>query len=71
MDLREIVEFALVMVMHNLALVARLTENIVVLNRGRIVEAGPTHRVLGRPQHPYRSVGRGGFGSQPREWGRA
>jgi peptide/nickel transport system ATP-binding protein len=53
MDLREIVEFALVTVIHNLALVAPLTENIVVLNRGRIVEAGPTHRVLGRPQNPY------------------
>jgi ABC-type dipeptide/oligopeptide/nickel transport system ATPase component len=53
MELREIVEFALVMVIHNLALVAPLTENIVVLNQGRIVEEGPTHRVLGRPQYPY------------------
>lgn len=53
MDLRESLGLAMVMVTHNLAVVARLTENIVVLNKGRIVEAGPTHEVLGRPQNAY------------------
>ncbi len=53
MDLRESLGLALVMVTHNLAVVARLTETVVVLNRGRIVEAGPTDRVLGAPRNPY------------------
>ncbi|MCC6306328.1 MAG: ABC transporter ATP-binding protein [Rhodobacteraceae bacterium] len=53
MDLREALGLALVMVTHNLAVVARLTENVIVLNRGRIVEAGPTHEVLGSPADPY------------------
>jgi len=53
MDLRESLGLALVMVTHNLAVVARLSENIIVLNRGRIVEAGPTHRVLGAPRNAY------------------
>ncbi|MCL4187160.1 MAG: dipeptide/oligopeptide/nickel ABC transporter ATP-binding protein [Rhodobacteraceae bacterium] len=53
MDLREDLGLALVMVTHNLAVVARLTEHVIVLHRGRVVEAGPTHRVLGSPENPY------------------
>ena len=38
---------------HNLAVVARLCERVLVMYRGRIVEAGPRGRVVGAPRHPY------------------
>jgi oligopeptide/dipeptide ABC transporter ATP-binding protein len=38
---------------HNLAVVARLCERVMVMYRGRIVEAGPRQRVIGAPRHPY------------------
>ena len=43
----------LVLVSHDLGVVASLCERIVVLERGRIVEQGMTRSVLAAPQHPY------------------
>jgi peptide/nickel transport system ATP-binding protein len=44
---------SLLFVTHNLALVRTIADRVVVLNRGRIVEAGATSRVIGKPAHPY------------------
>jgi peptide/nickel transport system ATP-binding protein len=44
---------ALLFVSHDLAVVARMTQRIVVLQHGVAVEAGPVGRVLREPQHPY------------------
>ncbi len=41
----------LVLISHDLASVARVADRIAVLERGRIVEVGPTDRVLGAPEH--------------------
>ncbi|HEY5558855.1 MAG TPA: ABC transporter ATP-binding protein [Steroidobacteraceae bacterium] len=38
---------------HNLAVVARLCERILVMYRGRIVEAAPREAVIRAPLHPY------------------
>ncbi|MFE3515243.1 ABC transporter ATP-binding protein [Streptomyces sp. NPDC059166] len=43
----------LVMVSHDLSVVASLCERTAVLERGRIVEQGATSQVLGDPGHPY------------------
>jgi peptide/nickel transport system ATP-binding protein len=43
---------ALILISHDLALVARLCERVVVLGGGRIVEEGPTADILAEPQHP-------------------
>lgn len=43
----------LVVVSHDLSIVARLCRSVIVLEKGRIVEQGPTASVLGAPQHPY------------------
>jgi ABC-type glutathione transport system ATPase component len=51
--LRESHRLAYVLISHNLALVDRLCEESVVLHEGRVVERGPTERVLGAPEHPY------------------
>ena len=42
---------AYVLISHDLAVVARTTERLVVMEAGRIVEAGATAEVLARPRH--------------------
>lgn len=44
---------SLLIVSHDLAVVARLADRIAVMNQGRIVEEGPAERILTRPEHPY------------------
>jgi ABC-type microcin C transport system duplicated ATPase subunit YejF len=46
-------EMTLVFVSHDLGVVAALCDDLVILQRGQIVEAGPTRRILSNPQHPY------------------
>lgn len=43
----------LVMVSHDLSVVASLCEHTAVLERGRVVEQGATSQVLGEPEHAY------------------
>jgi ABC-type glutathione transport system ATPase component len=43
----------LVFVSHDLGVVAALCDEIAILEKGRIVEAGPTRKILDDPQHPY------------------
>ncbi|MER7790481.1 ABC transporter ATP-binding protein [Streptomyces sp. NPDC097640] len=43
----------IVMVSHDLSVVASLCERTAVLERGRVVEQGDTAQVLGAPAHPY------------------
>jgi oligopeptide/dipeptide ABC transporter ATP-binding protein len=52
-NLRRERQLAYLLISHNLAIVERLCDEIVVLYLGRIVERGPTEDVLGRPAHPY------------------
>jgi peptide/nickel transport system ATP-binding protein len=52
-ELREKLDLTLVLVSHDLAVVGRITDNVVVLKDGVIVESGDTARVLLRPEHPY------------------
>ncbi|WP_255475266.1 ATP-binding cassette domain-containing protein [Pseudactinotalea sp. HY158] len=43
---------SIVLVTHDLSAVARLADEVAVLEAGRIVEHGETGEVLGRPRHP-------------------
>ncbi|WP_411146718.1 ABC transporter ATP-binding protein [Streptomyces sp. x-80] len=44
--------FAMLFISHNLAVVRYLSDQVAVLDGGRLVECGPTDRVLRRPVHP-------------------
>ena len=44
---------SLLLVSHDLRLVARHSDRVAVMYAGRLVETGPTPDVLGRPRHPY------------------
>lgn len=52
-DLRERSGLALVVVSHDLAVVAQLCEEVLVMRHGEVFEQGPTEQVLYRPRHPY------------------
>ncbi|WP_436495157.1 ABC transporter ATP-binding protein [Actinokineospora sp. HUAS TT18] len=52
LDLLADLPCALVLISHDLGVVARLAEHIVVLDEGRVVERGTLADVLARPRHP-------------------
>jgi len=45
--------FALILITHDLSVVARVCDQVAVMYGGRVVEAGPTAAVLREPAHPY------------------
>jgi peptide/nickel transport system ATP-binding protein len=51
--LREMRGLSLLYITHDLLSARVVTESIIVLDKGRIVEQGPTKRVLQRPRDPY------------------
>ncbi|RYE09972.1 MAG: ABC transporter ATP-binding protein [Hyphomicrobiales bacterium] len=46
-------DMTLVFVSHDLGAVAALCDEVAILERGRLVETGPTRKILTAPQHPY------------------
>lgn len=53
MDLRDELGLTLVMVSHDLGVVSRMCEEIIVMRHGRIVESGRTDAVLTDPESSY------------------
>jgi peptide/nickel transport system ATP-binding protein len=52
-ELRRDLGLALLLITHDLAVIAETCERVAVMYAGRIVETGPTATVFGVPQHPY------------------
>jgi len=46
-------EAGLILITHDLGVVSQVTEKIAVMYAGKIVESGPTDRVVSNPRHPY------------------
>lgn len=51
--LREKFETALIIITHNLGVVARYADRVNIMYGGKIVESGTTYDIFERPHHPY------------------
>ncbi|MET3984362.1 oligopeptide transport system ATP-binding protein [Streptomyces sp. PvR034] len=52
-DIRAETGIGYLFITHDLGVVRCVSDDVIVMRRGRIVEAGPTAQVLADPQHPY------------------
>ncbi len=52
-ELRRAYSMSLLLVTHDLGIVAETCDRVAVMYAGRIVESGATTRVFGQPKHPY------------------
>ncbi len=52
-DLQAEFDMALILITHDLGIVARIADRIAVMYAGRIVETGTSAQVFGAPTHPY------------------
>ena len=52
-DLRNSRGLSILLITHNLGIVADVADRVYVMNKGKIVETGETRPVLTRPQHEY------------------
>lgn len=46
-------QLAMILISHDLGVMATMADNLTVMYAGRVVEEGPTSTVLGSPRHPY------------------
>jgi peptide/nickel transport system ATP-binding protein len=63
-DLQQRLAMSVLLITHDLGLVAENAERVVVMYAGRVVESAPVEDIFARPMHPYT---RGLLGSIPRE----
>jgi oligopeptide/dipeptide ABC transporter ATP-binding protein len=52
-DLSRELRASVILITHNMALIASLCQRVIVMYAGRIVEEGPTRSIFKNPQHPY------------------
>jgi oligopeptide/dipeptide ABC transporter ATP-binding protein len=52
-DLSRELRASVILITHNMALIASLCQRVIVMYAGRIVEEGPTRAIFKNPQHPY------------------
>jgi peptide/nickel transport system ATP-binding protein len=52
-DLRQRLGMAIVIITHDLGVVAEIADDIAVMYAGRIIERGTTEQIFASPQHPY------------------
>ncbi|EYR82945.1 MULTISPECIES: ABC transporter ATP-binding protein [unclassified Shinella] len=52
-DLQQQMDMAVLLVTHDLGVVANIADEVVVIYQGEIMEAGPVETIFHRPAHPY------------------
>ncbi|MFP3324268.1 ABC transporter ATP-binding protein [Planococcus sp. SIMBA_160] len=52
-NLNERLDTAVLLITHDLGVVAETCERVVVMYAGKVVEEGPVHTIFNDPQHPY------------------
>lgn len=53
LELRDRLGTAIVLITHNMGVVADIADRVIVMYRGRIVEQAPVEQLFAAPQHPY------------------
>jgi peptide/nickel transport system ATP-binding protein len=46
-------QVGMIIITHDMGVIADVTDRVAVLYRGKLVEQGPTVKILGNPDHPY------------------
>jgi oligopeptide/dipeptide ABC transporter ATP-binding protein len=72
MKIRDRLKVAILMISHDMGVMAQVADRIAVMYAGRIVEVGTTKEIFEAPQHPYSkallaSVLQAGYEAQPIE----
>lgn len=52
-DLQKKFDVSVILITHNLGVIAQTCDRLVVLYGGRVAESGPTREIFVNPQHPY------------------
>jgi peptide/nickel transport system ATP-binding protein len=52
-DLRERISSGIILITHDMGVVADMADKMIVMRHGRVVEEGTTAEIFGNPQHPY------------------
>ncbi|MDR2973628.1 MAG: ABC transporter ATP-binding protein [Propionibacteriaceae bacterium] len=52
-DLKDRLGTAIILITHNMGVVADMADRVAVMYRGELVESGPVRDIFERPQHPY------------------
>ncbi|MBU1913901.1 MAG: ABC transporter ATP-binding protein, partial [Candidatus Thermoplasmatota archaeon] len=52
-SMREKIKMSIILISHDLGVVAGLADRVAVMYAGRIIEEAPTDTLYGNPQHPY------------------
>ena len=52
-DVKEQLGTSLIVIGHDMGLIAQIADRVAVMYAGTVVEIGPVDRVLGHPRHPY------------------
>ncbi len=55
-DLQRELHMALLIITHDLGVVANMADEVVIMYHGRVMESGPLADIFERPQHPYLSA---------------
>ena len=52
-DLRHRIDSGIILITHDMGVVADMADRILVMKDGRVVEHGDAEQIFGRPEHPY------------------
>jgi oligopeptide/dipeptide ABC transporter ATP-binding protein len=53
LELRRLLDLSLVFIGHDLAVIRQVSQRVLVMYLGRVVEAGPAEELFAHPRHPY------------------
>ena len=53
LELQQKLELSIMFIAHDLGVVRRIANELIVMQQGKIVERGPAQQILSEPQHPY------------------